>query len=534
MKKSNFVLAFCILFGIGMLYFHMNRPSTKNTFINVNSLRQPEPVAVNSSHQESVFDPTDSKRYEKYLTKYTPGYDKNCMLTLPNKYIGEGDFPLKLPGDNELNSLSDDVISCLYHRYVTTIQTFCAFKDRAGEVKRNGWYICADPAYIPKQNCIVFLSNKAFPESAFSADMVSRYKCQVHRSQFSTAETLKSWMEKTNTGDRIVDIFTMSINRTSDFAFIKTMIKDKSIKKVKQLLLELHFDPKVTKTEEYIQILKHLRLIYNEGLRIVWFDRLIHCATNRFNKCYAIYFVQPNLRDKTKGTAVVNFPTVAAIQKMKGNEIANLYFKYIETTQFFCQHILRIGRITDGGWDVCHDRMMQYKNPCLVYSFGVFTDLSFDDEVSATYNCKVYAFDPTTPFGTHQHAPKVWFYRLGIGTKYSKFSHGYVAPLQKIRSDLHHQSSSISILKADVEGAEWSSVPHMIDTNQLHDVSQLFLEFHGWGDSPNQLILLKKLHDAGFRIFWYHINPACTFNKNLPRRSRCQEVYFINTKFQPK
>uniref|UniRef100_A0A8W8MD97 Uncharacterized protein n=3 Tax=Magallana TaxID=2171616 RepID=A0A8W8MD97_MAGGI len=54
------------------------------------------------------------------------------------------------------------------------------------------------------------------------------------------------------------------------------------------------------------------------------------------------------------------------------------------------------------------------------------------------------------------------------------------------------------------------------------------------GNTANQLILLKMIHDAGFRIFWYHINPACTFNKSLLRRSRCQEVYFMNTKFKAK
>jgi hypothetical protein len=186
----------------------------------------------------------------------------------------------------------------------------------------------------------------------------------------------------------------------------------------------------------------------------------------------------------------------------------------------------------DGGWDVCHDKMLQYKNPCIVYSFGISNDFSFDDEVSTTYDCDVYSFDPTTSFGTHKHAPRVWFQRIGIGNKYRKFGHGFIAPLKKIREDLLHQSLPIAILKADTEGAEWSSIPDMINTKQLDSVSQLFLEFHISVNhiSAGHLLVLKQLHDAGFRLFWHHMNPACQ-NKQQPSRSDCQEVYFINTKF---
>jgi hypothetical protein len=321
----------------------------------------------------------------------------------------------------------------------------------------------------------------------------------------------------------------MSVGK-SDLTLFHTMVQETSIGKVKQLCLELHFNPRDTTTRTYIRVLESLRLLYDSGLRIAWFDRLIHCETRRFSKCYAVYFVQPNLRDKTADSLPLQLPNEQVIQNMKGTDIQNLYFKYIQTTPFFCQHVLRLGRQSDGGWDVCHDRMLQYKNPCIVYSFGIRDDLSFDDDIATTYNCNVYAFDPTTPFGTHRHSPQVWFHRLGIGSEYQR---DFVAPLQKIRADLNHRSSSIAILKADVEGAEWESVPNMIRTNELADVSQLFLEFHGNGDFPQQLLVLKMLHDAGFRIFWYKFNghPACLIDNQFPRRSRCQEVYFVNTKF---
>ncbi|XP_048740722.2 uncharacterized protein LOC125654726 [Ostrea edulis] len=536
MKKSNFIIAAALSFGLACMYMTYSKSSMNNELKETHKTEKSEPTkSIPNSNKKPTpkpnsFNPSDAEKYQKYIRKYTLAYDKNCILTLQDKYKGHGDLPLKIPVDNEINSLSEEVIACLYHRYVTTIQTFCAFKDRAGEARRNGWYVCADPAYAPKENGVVFLSNTAFPESTFSADMVSRYKSSIHATPLSSANTLQSWIHKTKTPNSVIDILTMSVSATSGLGLIHTMVQEKSILKVKQLFLELHFDPKDTKKQDYIQLLNSLRLLHDSGLRIVWFDRLFHCATTKFNKCYAVYFVQPNLRDKTATSLSLDLPSEEEIRKMKTTDITDLYFKYIETTQFFCQQVLRLGWITDGGWDVCHDKMLQYRNPCIVYSFGVLNDFSFDDEIAATYDCSVYSFDPTTPFGTHQHSPRVWFYQLGIGSEYKKFGAGFIAPLKKIRADLHHQSSPITIVKADVEGAEWGSIPDMINTNELASVSQLYVEFHGKGDTPDQLLVLKKIHDAGFRIFWYHLNPACAHNKQIPRRAECQEVYFINTK----
>ncbi|XP_078320607.1 uncharacterized protein LOC111112603 [Crassostrea virginica] len=496
------------------------------------SVEYPLIIKHQIQRNQEPFNSTDAKRYEKLKTPYTVPDDKhkNCLLTLPPKLVGFGELPIAIPESEDVKSLSPDVIACLYHRYVTTIQVFCGLKDRAGEVKRNGWYVCKDPTYEPKQNGVVFLSNKAFPEKTFSDDMTSRYKCRVFNTSITSTNTLQSWILKTNISQSNIEILTLSFSNTSELETLDRMIQDKSIKRVRQLFLELYFDPAYTTTESYILLLQRFKMLYDSGFRIMWFDQLIHCATSKFNKCYAVYFVQPNLMDKSKNITKVEIPPVAEIQKMNGNQIADLYFKYIETTQYFCQHVIRVGRITDGGWNVCHDVMKKMKS-CLVYSFGVFKDLSFDDEVSNAYGCRVFAFDPTTPFDTHQHSPNVWFYRLGLGNSYRKFSQGYVAPLSKIRADFGHQSEPIAILKADIEGAEWSSVPNIVSTNQVANVSQLFLEFHGYGNVANQLIVLKMLHDAGFRIFWYHINPACTFNKSMLRRSNCQEVYFVNTKF---
>ena len=480
-----------------------------------------------------TFNQEVSNRYKKHLVPYKSGMDKNCVATLPKKYMGEGSLPLIIPPESEMSSLSVDVIACLYHRYVTTIQIQCAFMDRLGDIKRNGWNICGDPAYLPSISCNAFLSNDVFQENKFSADLKSRYGCEVKKAPLSIGNSLQSWKNKFNLTNDVVDILTFSVS-ISNLAVIDAMVKDNSISQVRQLLMQLQFDPGHVTAGDYIKVLLRLQELHKKGFRIVWFERIFQCSTDKFNKCYAVYFVQENLKDESKGLTVVNLPLEEKIQSMNGKERADLYFKYVQTTQILCQNIFRMGRIVDGGWEVCHDLLANYKRSCIAYSFGVLNDLTFDDELAETYPCSVFSFDPTTPFPTHQHAPKVWFFQLGIGSKYEKFNAGYVAPLKYIRADLNHTRSPIAILKIDVEGAEWSSLPEMIASNQLNDVQQLYLEFHALGDKAIELSVLKKLYDIGFRIFWFHANPECSFDSKIPTRSRCMEVYFINTRFQAK
>lgn len=485
--------------------------------------------------KQHTFDIKVANRYKKYLRPFTPGLDKNCVLTLPRKYVGEEDMPIIIPPESEMKSLSLDAIACIYHRYVTSLQTQCASMDRVGEIQRKGWYICADPTYVPRKPCTTFLSNNIFPENMFSEDLKLRYGCDIYKTPLWLKTSLKSWKNETNIPiNDVIDILTLSINGISNLPLIDHIVNEKPISQVRQLLLELHFNPGQMSIEDYAQILLRLKKLHRYGFRIVWFDRIFQCATPKFNKCYAVYFVQESFKDKTKNLEVVNLPSVEEIKGIKSTKSSDLYFKYLQTTQIFCQNIFRMGQIVDGGWDVCHDHMVKYTQPCIVYSFGVSGDLTFDDEVSETYHCDVFSFDPTTVFPTHQHGPNVWFYRIGIGNKHEKFRAGYVAPLQELREMHNHTSSPIAILKIDVEGAEWPSLPNMIETRQLEDVAQLYLEFHGQGDKENELVVLKMLYDAGFRIFWFHPNPNCLYDKKIRTRSRCMEVYFINTSLKKK
>ncbi|XP_022320317.2 uncharacterized protein LOC111122728 [Crassostrea virginica] len=540
MTKRTYVVG-AMLIGIGVgLFVAYHNGGGGNTVQKVYVVSKPTELSglpPHSIHNYETKPPAQSDGesvVSKVMPKpYKPSPDNNCIATIPEQYITNGEQPIGIADDAELMKLEDNAVTCLYHRYVTTLQYFCGYKERNGQIPRNGWYICADPSFVPRNNCVVFSSNKKFNDNLFLSDVKARYNCRTFLTPLSQTDSLQSWMTKNDLKTNVVDVLTLSISSQTELQIIDKMVEEQSVGKVKQLLLELHFDPTVTKKADYVSILKRLNMLYRAGLRIIWYDRVFQCASsNKFNKCYAVYFVQKSLADKTQTFKELSLPPEDEIRKMKAPEISDLYYRYLMTTQFFCKQIVRIGKVTDGGWDVCHDMMQKInlKN-CIVYSFGINNDFSFDDDMANTYNCNLYSFDPTMNKGNFKHAERVWFYNRGIGAEYRKYGSGDIAPLDMIRKDLKHEKVPIAVMKGDTEGAEWPSTPQMLRTNQLADVSQFYLEFHSNGMAADHLITLKKMHDAGFRIFWFHTNPACSFKASIGQRSQCMEVYFMNTRY---
>ncbi|XP_061164492.1 uncharacterized protein LOC133173523 [Saccostrea echinata] len=533
-RRSYIAIAVVIGVGVGVMsayYYGGSRDTIQKVYIMPKVDKNPgTPV---HSVNNYIKKPGVKGSAPKQPGVFKPKSDTNCIVTIPEKYTSNGEEPFKIPNESELLSLPDNIVRCLYHRYVTTLQYFCGYKQRFGQIPRNGWYICSDPAFAPKNNCVVFSSNKKFTDNFFLSDIKARYRCRTFTTPLSQTNSLQGWITKTNTSNDIIDVLTLSVSTYPELEIIDKMVKERSIGRVKQLLLELHFDPAVMKKSDYVTLLKRLKMLFGAGLRIIWFDRLFQCAsTNKYNRCYAVYFVQKSLADTTKKFKEMSLPSEDNIRRMNGSYISDLYYKYLMTTQFFCKQVVRIGRVVDGGWNVCHDMILKTDvNRCIVYSFGINHDFSFDDDMVRTYNCNVYSFDPTMKRENHKHSRKVWFYNRGIGGEYRKYGTGDIAPLNKIRKDLNHEKVPITVLKADTEGAEWPSTPQMLRTNQLSDVSQFYLELHSYGMVAAHLILLKQLHEAGFRLFWFHTNPSCVIRYKKRQRTGCMEVYFINTRY---
>ncbi|KAL5022769.1 hypothetical protein ScPMuIL_001924 [Solemya velum] len=144
-----------------------------------------------------------------------------------------------------------------------------------------------------------------------------------------------------------------------------------------------------------------------------------------------------------------------------------------------CKHQVRIGNSGDGGWDVCDDKAYKPKKPCLVYSFGINRDYSFDDGIVERYGCEVHSFDPTMYTREHKLAPNVWFHPIGLAGRNGKMDKmGPIRTLGSIRKLLNHTHKAIDILKIDIEGMEWESFREMTKSDVLSDIRQLAIEFH--------------------------------------------------------
>ena len=133
---------------------------------------------------------------------------------------------------------------------------------------------------------------------------------------------------------------------------------------------------------------------------------------------------------------------------------------------------------------------------CIVYSFGINGEWSFDEAVSE-YGCRVFSFDPSMNETDHDHSQFIHFYNLGLSDRdhvidddgsgvkwamksldsiYRMLSTTAVSANDKQR---HHDSDAvIDYLKMDIEWDEWGVLPQIIESGMLAKIRQLTVEFH--------------------------------------------------------
>ncbi|XP_041370848.1 methyltransferase-like protein 24 [Gigantopelta aegis] len=229
---------------------------------------------------------------------------------------------------------------------------------------------------------------------------------------------------------------------------------------------------------------------------------------------------------------VKGLPTGKRLKSMDKESMFKTYHSYVTNIDIICERKFRMGKIGDGGWEVCDDPPYRPIKPCIVYSFGINYDFSFDDDIAKTYECDVYSFDPSMKMNTTRRNDRIMFYKIGIGGKDTINKRKWnIMTLTSIRKMLKHSKSVIDVLKMDVETAEWPALISMMEAGELKTVRQLLMEFHTKGDMQ-KLEIFSNLEKLGFRRFFVHLNPACRFLSLgiFPvRSSGCQEVHFVNT-----
>ena len=456
--------------------------------------------------------------------------DKLCIHTIPDEFVNKiDDMPIQIPDSLDL---PESVLACMYHRYLTTLQTLCIEPRLFGKPDSNGGFICIDSDLVKRGDCKAAIVDGVVGEP-YKKQLRTQYNCNIIGIRSRDISSFDRFVSDPMSTQVTMFVFVLNKKDTTSKMnkICRYILETPSIK---QLSIKIYFEPVKQATAGYVKRLRFFLEIYNMGFRIFYFDRDWNClplphSDRQFMTCYSLYLMRPMAKLPEPAT----IPPAHELNKFSKHEILRVYDRFLSSFHILCHQNLRFGNIRDGGWNVCNDPKYTPKPPCIIYSFGINNDFSFDDAVSEIYGCNVYSFDPSMNKTNHKHSAKVWFYNVGIaGKDYTNNLKWDLRTLASIMEMLGHTNRKIDILKMDVESSEWPLLSHVLNTNILDNVGQLYLEFHN-GTSIERLQLIKGLYDRGFRTFWSHMNP-------LPRlvlpidggfTSRMFEVYFINTNF---
>ena len=268
----------------------------------------------------------------------------------------------------------------------------------------------------------------------------------------------------------------------------------------------------------------------------------------------------------------------------------------------------RLGHwIKDGGWNICLDdiiadltfqeeqqqitskRQRQRKrikqrqrkagqqqqqtaaaHPCIIYSFGINDDPSFDLDLIRRYPyCTIYAFDPSIDRETGDTflGPNIHFYNIGLGggrgddgresnsdtpTTYFDKKRGWeMMTLDSIMDMLHHDH--LTLVKMDIEGSEWDTFASWEKSGVYEKIGQLVGEIHFSKDDEKnananglvdnktvtsslareqhlrQVKILEMIHETfGFDVFYRQDNFRWTKLMNV-HPSELDQLNFVRT-----
>ncbi|XP_057380609.1 uncharacterized protein LOC130703005 [Daphnia carinata] len=139
----------------------------------------------------------------------------------------------------------------------------------------------------------------------------------------------------------------------------------------------------------------------------------------------------------------------------------------------------------DGQKAICLDQMVAPRpDRCIVYSFGINYDWSFDDAMDL-YGCKVFSFDPSMNVSNHRRSENVIFYQMALNDiDKNEWKKNFGIPSRTLSSiynmlePIHGANVTIDYLKIDIETTEWIVLPQIMKSGMLDRVRQLSVEIH--------------------------------------------------------
>ena len=184
---------------------------------------------------------------------------------------------------------------------------------------------------------------------------------------------------------------------------------------------------------------------------------------------------------------------------------------------------------------------------CLVYSFGVDGDFSFENKMVSGTACEIHSFDCMWEYGADSKTSKkippsdltrITFHPWCISSKEtlkttkrpegeegrvnSTKDSGMFYRLHEIKKMLGHSGRILDILKIDVEGDEWEVLDDVLPHGAAEVASQLIVELHFgvgcWGKEfrecrpmPTSRVsnVAMRFAAAGYGMFAKALNPRC-------------------------
>jgi len=253
--------------------------------------------------------------------------------------------------------------------------------------------------------------------------------------------------------------------------------------------------------------------------------------------------------DRDNSGGILLIPDDQQLETLNEQQLATLYWKYVNTIQGLCRNQTRLGSFKDGGKEICIDNEFIPKKPCLVYSFGSNFQFDFELAVINAFGCDVHTFDPSMNLSQKGKTvpSNVHFQLKGLdGLDHLSPKGWELRTLDTIMKELDHQYRTIDILKIDIDGPEWTALPQMFKTGTLQRAKQLSIEVHygpmnpgmpNWGgvSSRDQLKVLRGLYNEGFRIFMrernlYSLGPFESDYNN--QYTNVNELSLVNLKYK--
>jgi len=204
---------------------------------------------------------------------------------------------------------------------------------------------------------------------------------------------------------------------------------------------------------------------------------------------------------------------------------------------FQCPHeIERVGSLGDGGKWTCGLSRLQHKPECLIYTFGMNYETSFEAEVlERTHYCEVWGYDyRSNSFGSIKRDHRAHFHPWGLANidAHGPNDEHKLYTLKTLLDMNKHRY--IDILKIDIEGWEFEVLPQILQpyiaSGEPVPFGQLLIEVHAWDKKFEEFLTWwEMLESAGLRPFMAEVNLVYQ-NYNRGSDTALTEYSFINVK----